>query len=89
MVAFVRVPGLEDWSPEQKSMATSHAIGVKEILEEAERFLTILFTGLDDERRAAVEMTAWLDAASKVARDELAIGADDFALAALEVFTSV
>jgi hypothetical protein len=38
---------------------------------------------------APLEITAWLDAEAKIGRDKLALGAHDFALAALEVFVSV
>jgi hypothetical protein len=77
------------WSDADREAGEAYAAVCEPALARQLADLTRTDVALSDEKRAVVEVTALLDLAAKIAHTKLHLPADDFAMAALDVFMEV
>ncbi|MCA1452151.1 hypothetical protein I6F35_02840 [Bradyrhizobium sp. BRP22] len=76
----------DDWSERELQDAEAYAITCSNVISHILGKLAAVEVALSEEKRAAVEVAALLEAAVHLAQDKLQLNADDFATTACELY---
>ncbi|WP_028164106.1 hypothetical protein [Bradyrhizobium elkanii] len=79
----------DDWSERELQDAEAYATTCSNVISHILGQLGAVEVALSEDKRAAVEVAALLEAAVHLAQDKLQLNADDFAVAACEMYMRI